>query len=193
MREEDVLKEECGVFGIYNNGSIEDSGKIVYYGLYSLQHRGQESCGIAVMDDITVKQYKDMGLVPDVFSNDILEKLTGKIAIGHVRYSTAGDSIVQNAQPLVSRYLKGALAISHNGNLVNAYELREKFESEGFIFQTSIDSEVIATVIAKERVKQPSVEAAVSKMMEIVDGAYSLLVMSPKKLIACRDPHGFRP
>ncbi|WP_035945346.1 amidophosphoribosyltransferase [Fusobacterium perfoetens] len=193
MREEDVLKEECGVFGIYNNDSREDSGRIVYYGLFSLQHRGQESCGIAVMDDITVKQYKDMGLVPDVFNNEILDKLTGSIAIGHVRYSTAGGSIVQNAQPLVSRYLKGALAISHNGNLVNAHKLREQFENEGFIFQTSIDSEVIATIIARERVRQPSVEDAVSKMMEIVEGAYSLLVMSPKKLIACRDPHGFRP
>ena len=186
------LKEECGVFGIFNNDG-NDSGEITYYGLFALQHRGQESCGIAVTDDTVVKQYKDMGLVPDVFDKEILDKLTGKIAVGHVRYSTAGGSMRQNAQPLVSRYLKGALTISHNGNLVNAYELREKFEKEGVIFQTTIDSEVIACVIARERVKNPSVEDAVSKMMDIVEGAYSLLVMSPKKLIGCRDPHGFRP
>ncbi|MDP0488230.1 MAG: amidophosphoribosyltransferase [Fusobacterium sp. JB021] len=189
---EDRLKEECGVFGIFNNDST-DSGRIAYYGLFSLQHRGQESCGIAVMDNQLVKQYKDMGLVPDVFNDEILDKLTGKIAIGHVRYSTAGGSIRQNAQPLVSKYLKGALGISHNGNLTNAYKLRAKFESEGFIFQTSIDSEVIANIIARQRVINPSIENAVSKMMEVVEGSYSLVVMSPKKLIGCRDPHGFRP
>lgn len=189
---DDRLKEECGVFGIFNNDST-DSGRIAYYGLFSLQHRGQESCGIAVIDDTIVKQYKDMGLVPEVFNDEILDKLTGKIAIGHVRYSTAGGSIRQNAQPLVSKYLKGALGISHNGNLTNAYELRAKFESEGFIFQTSIDSEVIANIIARQRVINPSIENAVSEMMNIVEGSYSLVVMSPKKLIGCRDPHGFRP
>lgn len=189
---DDRLKEECGVFGIFNNDST-DSGRIAYYGLFSLQHRGQESCGIAVIDDTVVKQYKDMGLVPEVFNDEILDKLTGKIAIGHVRYSTAGGSIRQNAQPLVSKYLKGALGISHNGNLTNAYELRAKFESEGFIFQTSIDSEVIANIIARQRVVNPSIENAVSEMMKIVEGSYSLVVMSPKKLIGCRDPHGFRP
>ncbi|MCQ4727279.1 amidophosphoribosyltransferase [Anaerotignum faecicola] len=191
--EEDVLKEECGVFGIYNNNDDLEVGKLTYYGLYALQHRGQESCGIAVTDDTVVKQYKDMGLVPEVFSPDILEKLTGNIAVGHVRYSTAGGSMRQNAQPLVSRYLKGALTISHNGNLVNAYEIREQFEKEGFIFQTTIDSEVLALVIARERVKNDSIEEAVAKMMDIVEGSYSLLVMSPKKLIGCRDPYGFRP
>jgi amidophosphoribosyltransferase len=190
--EEDELKEECGVFGIYNNDDI-DSGRVVYYGLFSLQHRGQESCGIAVTDDTTVKQYKDMGLVSSVFNSDILNELTGKIAVGHVRYSTAGGSFRQNAQPLVSRYIKGALTISHNGNLTNAFELREKFENEGYIFQTTIDSEVLAYVIARERVKNPSVEDAVSKMMDIVVGSYALIVMSPKKLIGCRDPQGIRP
>ncbi len=190
--ESDELKEECGVFGIYNNDGV-DSGRIVYYGLFALQHRGQESCGIAVTDDTTVKQYKDMGLVPEVFSSDVLEKLTGKIAVGHVRYSTAGGSLRQNSQPLVSKYLKGALTVCHNGNLVNAIELREKFESEGFIFQTTIDTEVMAYVIARERVKNPSIEEAVSRMMDIVDGSYALLVMSPKKLIGCRDPYGIRP
>ncbi len=190
---EDVLKEECGVFGVYNKNFQKETGQMIYYGLYSLQHRGQESCGIAVIDDTNVKQYKDMGLVPEVFNDQIIGELTGSIGIGHVRYSTAGGSLRQNAQPLVSKYLKGALGISHNGNLTNAFKLREEFENKGYMFQTSIDSEVIATVIATERVKQPSVEAAVSKMMEIVEGSYSLLVMSPKKLIACRDPHGFRP
>ena len=192
FEQEDVLKEECGVFGIYNNDD-DQSGKITYYGLFALQHRGQESCGIAVTDDTVVKQYKDMGLVPEVFNAEILDKLTGKIAVGHVRYSTAGGSLRQNSQPLVSRYLKGALTISHNGNLINAMDIREEFENEGFIFQTTIDSEVIAYLIARERVKHNSVEEAVSKMMDRVKGSYSLLVMSPKKLIGCRDPFGNRP
>lgn len=190
--EEENLKEECGVFGIYNKDNKE-SGKIAYYGLFALQHRGQESCGIAVVEDTTVKQYKDMGLVPDVFDDDILEKLTGDIAIGHVRYSTSGGSTRQNAQPLVSKYAKGALGISHNGNLTNAFELREEMEEMGMIFQSTTDSEVIACLIARERVKKNSVEEAVSSVMDIIQGAYSLLVMSPKKLIGCRDPQGFRP
>ena len=190
--DKDELKEECGVFGIYNNDD-EDSGRVVYYGLFSLQHRGQESCGIAVTDDTVVKQYKDMGLVPEVFNTEVLDKLTGKIAVGHVRYSTAGGSLRQNTQPLVSKYLKGALTVCHNGNLVNALELREKFESEGCIFQTTIDTEVMAYVIARERVKNPSIEEAVSRMMDVIEGSYALLVMSPKKLIGCRDPYGIRP
>ncbi len=190
--EEDCLKEECGVFGIYNNDG-KDSGRIVYYGLYALQHRGQESCGIAVTEDTTVKQYKDMGLVHEVFEDDILEKLTGDIGIGHVRYSTAGGSLRNNAQPLVSKYAKGTLAISHNGNLINAHTLRGNMENEGMIFQTTIDSEVIAYVIARERVKCSSVEEAVKKAMSIIKGSYALLVMSPKKLIGCRDPQGIRP
>lgn len=187
------LKEECGVFGIYNNGCSEDTGRIIYFGLYALQHRGQESCGIAVTDDTTIKQYKDMGLVNEVFSDDVVSKLTGQIGVGHVRYSTTGGSMRVNAQPLVSRYAKGALTISHNGNLVNAAQLREEFENRGMIFQTTIDSEVIAYVIAQERVKNSSIEEAVSNMMDIVKGSYSLLVMSPKKLIGCRDPLGIRP
>ncbi|MDD3571274.1 MAG: class II glutamine amidotransferase, partial [Lachnospiraceae bacterium] len=136
IENDDVLKEECGVFGVYNNDN-DESGRIVYYGLFALQHRGQESCGIAVTDDTVVKQYKDMGLVPDVFSDDVIEKLTGKIGIGHVRYSTAGGSLRQNAQPLVSRYVKGTLALAHNGNLVNAHELRDELQQQGMIFQTT--------------------------------------------------------
>lgn len=193
FNEEDLLKEECGVFGVYNKGDAADTGKIVYYGLFALQHRGQESCGIAVTEDTTVKQYKDMGLVNEVFDDGILDALSGNLGIGHVRYSTCGSSISANAQPLVSRYAKGALAIAHNGNLTNAAQLRDEFEHKGMIFQTTIDSEVIAYVIAQERVKNPSVEEAVCKMMDIIEGSYSLVVTSPKKLIGCRDPHGFRP
>lgn len=189
---EDELKEECGVFGIYNNDD-NDTGRIVYYGLFALQHRGQESCGIAVTDDTVVKQYKDMGLVPEVFSEDVVEKLTGKIGIGHVRYSTAGGSLRNNAQPLVSRYVKGTLALAHNGNLVNANEIRHELQQEGMIFQTTIDSEVIACKIAKERVKCGSIEEAIERTMYKIKGSYSLVVMSPRKLIGCRDPLGIRP
>ena len=188
----DKLKEECGVFGIYNNDNNE-TGRIVYYGLFALQHRGQESCGIAVTDDIIVKQYKDMGLVQEVFSEDIIEKLNGKIGIGHVRYSTTGESLRNNAQPLVSRYIKGTLALSHNGNIVNAYELRYELQQQGMIFQTTIDSEVIAYEIARERVKCNSIEEAIEKIMYKIEGSYSLVLMSPRKLIGCRDPLGLRP
>ena len=186
------LKEECGVFGIYNNDN-DDSGRVVYYGLFALQHRGQESCGIAVTDDTVVKQYKDMGLVPDVFTDDIIEKLTGKIAIGHVRYSTAGGSLRQNCQPLVSRYVKGTLALAHNGNLVNAHELREELQEQVMIFQTTIDTEVIACQLAKERAACDSIEEAVEKVMDKIEGSYSMVVMSPRKLIGARDPLGMRP
>lgn len=190
--EDDYLKEECGVFGIFNKEN-EDSGRIVYYGLFALQHRGQESCGIAVIDDTIVKQYKDVGLVPDVFNDEILNQLTGQIAVGHVRYSTAGGSTRTNAQPLVAKYIKGTLAISHNGNIINLHELREELEKKGFIFQTTIDAEVIACIIARERAKTNSVEQAVGNMMDIIKGAYSLVIMSPKKLIGCRDMNGLRP
>lgn len=189
---EEKLKEECGVFGVYNNDD-NDTGRIVYYGLFALQHRGQESCGIAVTDDTVVKQYKDMGLVPEVFTEDIVEKLTGKIGVGHVRYSTAGGSLRANAQPLVSRYIKGTLALAHNGNLVNAHELRYELQKEGMIFQTTIDSEVIACELAKERVKCSSVEDAIERVMYKIKGSYSLVIMSPRKLIGCRDPLGLRP
>ena len=190
--EGDTLKEECGVFGVFNNDNNQ-SGRMVYYGLFALQHRGQESCGIAVTEDTVVKQYKDMGLVPEVFSDDIVEKLTGTMAIGHVRYSTAGGSLRQNAQPLVSRYVKGTLALAHNGNLINANEIRTNLQKDGIIFQTTIDSEVIACQLAKERVKHKSIEAALESTMDIIKGSYSLVLMSPKKLIGCRDPLGMRP
>ncbi len=186
------LHEECGVFGIYGDDSIAPA-YACYNGLLALQHRGQESCGIAVNDRGVISSHKNMGLVSEVFSSEVLEGLKGQRAISHVRYSTAGGSVRENSQPLVMRYLKGTLAIAHNGNLTNAYEIRRELEHRGAIFQTTIDSEVIAYLIARERVTAGSVEKAVEKTMKQIEGAYSLLVMSPKKLIAARDPHGFRP
>ena len=188
----DGLREECGVFGAYNvNG--EDIASLVYYGLFALQHRGQESCGIAVSENRDIRYYKDMGLVNEVFTPKNLDRVHGDIAIGHVRYSTAGSSVRSNAQPLVTKYVKGQLAIAHNGNLVNAVDLREELEKNGAIFQTTIDSEVIAYLVARERVGCGSVEEAVRRAMPFIAGAYSLLVMSPRKIIAARDPHGFKP
>ncbi len=186
------LHEECGVFGIYGDDSLSPA-YACYNGLLALQHRGQESCGIAVNDRGVVSGYKNMGLVSEVFSNEVLNSLSGQMAISHVRYSTAGGSVRENSQPLVMRYVKGTLSIAHNGNLTNAYDLRRELEMRGAIFQTTIDSEVIAYLIARERVKSGSVEAAVERTMGQIDGAYSLLVMSPQKIIAARDPHGFRP
>lgn len=188
----DELHEECGVFGAYNLKG-EDIANWVYYGLFSLQHRGQESCGIAVSENRDIRYYKDMGLVSEVFTPENLDKLHGDIAVGHVRYSTVGSSVRANAQPLVTKYIKGTLAIVHNGNLVNAVDLREELEKNGAIFQTTIDSEVIAYLVAKERVTSRSVEEAVAKAMQYIKGAYSLLVMSPRKITAARDPFGFKP
>ncbi|BCN30007.1 amidophosphoribosyltransferase [Anaeromicropila herbilytica] len=190
------LHEECGVFGIYDLDG-NDTTSSIYYGLFALQHRGQESCGIAVSDTEGPKRkvlsHKDMGLVNEVFTPEILEKLSGDIGIGHVRYSTAGSSTRENAQPLVLNYVKGTLGIAHNGNLINALELREELEYTGAIFQTTIDSEVIAYHIARERLNCGSVEQAVARAMDKIKGAYSLIVMSPRKLIAARDPLGFKP
>ncbi len=186
------LHEECGVFGVYSDGSINPA-YACYNGLLALQHRGQESCGIAVSDQGVMNYHKDMGLVTEVFNNSILDSLDGQLAVSHVRYSTAGGSVLENAQPLVMRYVKGTLAVAHNGNLTNAVELRRELEQRGAIFQTTIDSEVICYLIARERIHAGSAEKAVMKAVEKLEGAYSLLVMSPRKLIAARDPHGFRP
>ena len=185
--------EECGVFGIFGDGSAVEPAAVTYYGLYALQHRGQESCGIAVNDMGVITYHKDMGLVGEVFNDEILTELQGQFAIGHVRYSTAGDSCAENAQPLVMRYAKGRLAIAHNGNLTNAEDIRSELAKQGAIFQTTIDSEVIAHLISRERIHTENVEQAVSRTMDRIRGAYSLLVMSPRKLIAVRDPMGFRP
>ncbi|TQI65609.1 amidophosphoribosyltransferase [Clostridium sp. KNHs216] len=184
--------EECGVFGIYSDGGTAPA-YAAYNGLLALQHRGQESCGIAVCDRGVISYSKDMGLVTEAFNDKILDDLVGQMAVGHVRYSTAGGSVRENAQPLVMRYIKGTLAIAHNGNLTNAYELRHELEHRGCIFQTTIDTEVIAYIIARERVDAPSIEEAVRRALPKIQGSYSLVVMSPQKLIAARDPHGFRP
>ena len=189
------LNEECGVFGVYSTAQRNVSSDI-YYGLFSLQHRGQESCGIAVNDIDNNSKFdfiKNMGLVSEVFNENNLSSLKGRIGIGHVRYSTAGESHKVNAQPLVMHYMNGGFAISHNGNISNANKLKDEFESNGVIFHTSIDSEVIAYHIAKERVKTNSVEEAIANTMKVLEGSYSLLVMSSYKLIAARDPLGFRP
>lgn len=192
----DALHEECGVFGIYDFDG-NDVAASIYYGLFALQHRGQESCGIAVSDTEGPKgkvlSSKGMGLVNEVFTPEDLEKLKGNIGVGHVRYSTAGASTRENAQPLVLNYVKGTLGLAHNGNLVNAPELRRELELSGAIFQTTIDSEVIAYHIARERVKTDTVEQAVLQALKKVKGSYSLIVMSPRKLIGARDPFGFRP
>ena len=187
------LHEECGVFGVYSYDREIAVAPCVYHGLVALQHRGQESCGIAVSDKGKFSHYKDMGLVSEVFNRQKLDELTGQIAIGHVRYSTAGGSVAENCQPLVMRYVKGTLGFAHNGNLTNAYELRKELEERGAIFQTTIDSEVIAYLVARERPHTHKVELAVRQAMTQLHGAYSLLVMSPRKLIAARDPKGFRP
>lgn len=196
MEVTDKLGEECGVFGIYDldGNNIAPS---VYYGLFALQHRGQESCGIAVSETDgpkgRVSSHKGMGLVNEVFDGEILEKLKGDIGVGHVRYSTAGASSRENAQPLVLNYIKGTLALAHNGNLINTPELRRELEYGGAIFQTTIDSEVIAYHIARERVNAKTVEEAVGRAMDKMKGAFSLIVMSPRKLIGVRDPYGFKP
>lgn len=190
------LHEECGVFGMYDldGGDVASS---IYYGLFALQHRGQESCGIAVSDTEGPKgkvcAQKGMGLVNEVFDAEGLEKLKGNIGVGHVRYSTAGASNNQNIQPLVLNYVKGTLMLAHNGNLVNAPKLREEMEYTGAIFQTTIDTEVIAYLIARERLKTPTAEEAVKKAMMKLKGAYSIIISSPRKLIGARDPYGFRP
>ena len=185
------LHEECGVFGIFDPKG--NPANTTYYGLVALQHRGQEGCGIAVNRDREIYHYKDVGLVNDVFNEEILGKLSGRMAIGHVRYSTAGGSARENVQPLVLRYIKGTLAISHNGNITNVDEIREELEHSGPIFQTTADTEIIAYLIARERITAGSIESAVKNAMKKLKGAYSLLVMSPNKLIAARDKWGFRP
>jgi len=185
----DKMEEACGVFAVYAPG--KDVAKLTYYGLYSLQHRGQESAGIAVSDGMGIKLHKDMGLVSDVFTEEALNSLKGHSAIGHVRYSTTGSSLAVNAQPLVCRYFQGSLAVAHNGNLTNANELREKLSANGSVFQSSIDSEVIVNLIA--RYGQSTIEEALMKCMIDLKGTYSLVVMTEDKIIGVRDPYGNRP
>ena len=193
---DEELHEECGVFGIYDVAG-NDVASSIYYGLFALQHRGQQSCGIAVSDTNGAKKnicsVKNMGLVNEVFTPESLASLHGNIGVGHVRYSTAGENTVENTQPLVLHYVKGTLAIANNGSLVNAKELRTELGKTGAIFQTSTDAELIAYNIARERLKVHCVEDAVKNSMQKLAGAYSLIIMSPRKLIGVRDPFGFRP
>jgi len=189
----DKLHEECGLFGIYNNDDL-DVAQETYTALYALQHRGQESCGIAVNDDGVFHSHKDLGLVPDVFNERTLGELgNGQIAVGHCRYSPGNKQERANAQPLVMRYIKGNLALAHNGAIVNIPELRQELERSGAIFQTSNDAEVIAYIIARERIESGKVERAIARAMKKIKGAYSLILSSPSKLIGVRDPNGFRP
>ena len=188
------LHEECGVFGVYAKDGQTDVISAAYYALYALQHRGQESCGIAVNCSGVITGHKDLGLVNEVFTQKVLEKLPrGEIAVGHCRYATTGNLTRNNAQPMHVNHRKGSLALCHNGNLVNAQILREELELGGAIFHTTSDTEVIAYLITQERLRSDSIEEAVLATMTRIQGAYSLVMMSSQKLIAARDPHGFRP
>lgn len=182
------MQEKCGVFGIFNH---PNAAQLTYYGLHALQHRGQESAGIVASDGKTFRHHRGMGLVTQVFSRDILEGLKGNMAIGHVRYSTSGASLLQNAQPLVFQYSKGNLAVAHNGNLVNARVERKVLQQQGSIFQTTTDTEVIAHLLARSR-KQHFQEAAPDVVTRI-DGSFALLIMTEKQMFIALDRHGLRP
>ena len=187
------VHEECGVFGVIASKPI-NAAEICYYGLYALQHRGQESCGIVVNDDGVFVSHKDLGLVNDVFSKEVLSSFpAGTMAVAHTRYGTTGASNRNNCQPIEVNHQKGRMAIAHNGNLSNAAELRSELELSGAIFHTSSDTETIAYIVTKERLQSPSIEEALSRAMNILEGAYSLILLSPQKVICARDPYGFRP
>lgn len=196
MYQEKRIKEACGVFGIYHPQG-ENAANTIYYGLASLQHRGQESCGMALFDTTgpagNQNVHRGMGLVSEVFKEDTLKHLKGNLGIGHVRYSTTGSASLKNAQPLVLNYIKGTLALAHNGNLINTEELRRELAYTGAIFQTTTDSEVIAYCIARERVHTNTVEEAILRTAKKIKGAYGLVIASPRKLIGVRDPLGLKP
>lgn len=187
------LHEECGVFGIFSPKEYRVAND-VYYGLYALQHRGQESCGIVVNDDGLFFSHKDIGQVSTVFDSEQLDKLPeGRIAVGHVRYGTTGGNNRNNCQPIEVNHQKGKMALAHNGNISNAYTLRNELELTGAIFHSTSDTEIIAYIVTRERLKTPSIEKAVLETMNYLEGAYSIVLMSATKLIIVRDPHGFRP
>ena len=187
------IHEECGVFGVISPG-VSDVAGMAYYGLYALQHRGQESCGIVINDDGVFSSYKDLGLVSEVFSADTLSHLPrGNMAVGHVRYGTTGGNSRNNCQPIEVNHQKGKMALAHNGNLSNAAQLRNALELSGAIFHTTSDTETIAYIVTQKRLKTPSIEDALSAAMDTLEGAYSLVLMSAQKLICARDPYGFRP
>ena len=188
-----MIHEECGVFGVYSEKPVE-AAALAFYGLYALQHRGQESCGIIVNDDGLFFTHKDLGLVSEAFTEDVLTKLPrGRIAVAHTRYGTTGASSRRNIQPIEVNHQKGKMALAHNGNLSNAAKLRDQLELSGAIFHTTSDTETIAYIVTQERLKSTSIEEALSKAMNTLEGAYSLILMSAQKLICARDPHGFRP
>ena len=183
------LHEECGVFGLYDRAGTEDVAAAAYSALYALQHRGQESCGIAVNDDGVIQGHRDLGLVNEVFTPAVLGSLANPnahMATGHVRYATSGSRIRANAQPMIVRHGRGTMALCHNGNLTNAIELRRQLENEGAIFHGSSDTEVICYLITRNRLRMGSIETAISKTMDVLEGAYSLVIMSATKLIAVR-------
>ena len=187
------VHEECGVFGVIAE-KPSDVADMAYYGLFALQHRGQESCGIVVNDDGVFVSHKDLGLVNDVFTKKELQSLPkGTMAVAHTRYATTGSSRRSNCQPIEVNHQKGKMALAHNGNISNAAKLRNDLELSGAIFHTSSDTEIIAYLVTKERLKTSSIEDAVCKAVKLLEGAYSLILMSAQKLIAVRDPHGFRP
>ncbi|MCF0131110.1 MAG: amidophosphoribosyltransferase [Pseudobutyrivibrio sp.] len=187
------IHEECGVFGAYN-AKCQDVASMAYYGLYALQHRGQESCGIVVNEDGVFTSYKDLGLVSEVFERDVLGKFpAGQMVVGHVRYGTTGGTTRNNCQPIEVNHIKGKMALAHNGNLSNALDLRDELELSGAIFNTTSDTETIAYMITRKRMETGSIEEAVCAAMNHLEGAYSLVLMSSTKLIAVRDPRGFRP
>ncbi|HUI42440.1 MAG TPA: amidophosphoribosyltransferase, partial [Terriglobia bacterium] len=185
---DDKFRDHCGIFAVYGN---DEAARLAYHGLYALQHRGQESAGIAVTDGNVITCHKAMGHVADIFTERVLEELVGRAAIGHTRYSTAGDTILKNAQPLVVSCQKGQVALAHNGNLVNAAALRRELESRGDIFQTSSDTEVIVHYFARS--KQSGLPEAVADALDHVQGAYSLVMLFKEAVYGIRDPHGFRP
>ena len=188
----DRMSEECGVFGIFGSNKSGEVQDITYFGLYALQHRGQESAGIAVSDGNAVSCHKGMGLVAEVFDKHQLSRLKGgKAAVGHVRYSTTGDSQFVNAQPLMTRFKRGTMALAHNGNLINTDSLRADLEESGVIFQTSLDTEVIANLIARNM--ESGLEEALKKVMGLICGSYALLILTENKMVAIRDPLGIRP
>jgi len=184
----DKFREECGVIAIYAHPEAE---KLAYLGLHALQHRGQESAGIVTSDGMTLHPYKAMGLVADIFTEEVLSQLHGTLAIGHTRYSTAGDSALLNAQPILVQSNKGRVALAHNGNLVNAPEIRSRLETQGSIFQTNSDTEVIVHLIALS--KEHTLPEAMADALRRVEGAFSLVMISPDRIFAARDPRGFRP
>ncbi len=181
-------RDECGVFAVYGH---EEAAKMAYFGLYALQHRGQESAGMVTSDGVHMFEHKSMGLVPEVFSKETLNDLPGHIALGHVRYSTTGSSLIANAQPFRVQYSGKSFAVAHNGNIVNALQIRSELENNGSIFQTTMDSEVVLHLIAKSF--KLGLEQAMAQTMTQLRGAYSLVVMTEDGIIAAKDPNGFRP